>query len=75
MDRVKATTKAAMEAHADAYRHQHYTFPTLTIRQAQILLTLIGEGIAMSPHFTVGGKYVSSDEWIELIKTLVDVRT
>lgn len=65
-------SKEAQDALLDAFRHSHYTFPTLTIRQAHILLTCIGHG--MDANVYVDGKYVTGDEWIELIKTLINVR-
>lgn len=70
---IKLARQEAREALDDAFRHQHYTFPTLSIRQAHILLVLIGEG--MHTPVMVDDKPVTGDEWIELIKTLVDVRS
>lgn len=69
----KHQTKAAREALDAAFKHTHYTFPTLTIRQARILLECIGVG--MSEMRYVDGKYVSSDEWIDLIKSIINVRS
>lgn len=67
-------SKAAQEklAQTQASKFSHYTFPTLTLRQAQILLDCIKLGIdaGVSP----GDEYVTGDEWLKLIATLVNIK-
>lgn len=64
--------KGAEDALQDAFKHAHYTFPTLTMRQAHILLQCIEMG--MMAQVDADGIRVTSDEWINLIKTIIDVR-
>lgn len=64
-------SKAAQEklAKAAAERHAHYTYPTLSVRQAAILLECMKLGLEFG--VTVDGMHVTGDEWIELTKTLI----
>lgn len=64
-----AEAKAKLEA---AVRHQHYTFPTLKLRQAHILLECIKLGL--DAGIVVDDQHVSGEEWMDLIRTLIDVR-
>jgi hypothetical protein len=68
----KPVSEEAQRALDEALKHSHYTFPTLSIRQAHVLLECIRLG--MADVLIVQGEYVSTDEWIELIKTLINVR-
>lgn len=71
LSNLPASKKAKAELE-NAVRHAHYTFPTLTIRQAHILLECMKLGL--DKGVTADGKIVSGDEWIELTKTLINVR-
>ena len=64
-------SKAAQEKLAQAMKHAHYTFPTLTIRQAHILLECMKLGMDMG--ITVDEQWVTGEEWIELTKTLINL--
>lgn len=65
-------SKTAQAKLDDATRHQHYTFPTLTLRQTHILLECMKLGLDQG--LTVDGKHVSGNEWIELTKTLINIK-
>jgi hypothetical protein len=65
-------SKAAQEKLAQAMKHSHYTFPTLTIRQAHILLECMKLGLDVG--ITVDGKWVTGEEWINLTTTLINVQ-
>lgn len=65
-------SKAAKDRLAKATKHSHYTFPTLTIRQARILLECMKLGL--DEGLVVDGEWVSGEEWMILIETLINLK-
>lgn len=61
-------TKAKMEQ-AQQNVNRMYVYPTLSMRQASILIECMKRGL--EEGLIVEGEYVSADEWIELTKTLL----
>jgi hypothetical protein len=65
-------SKTAQDKLAKAMKHSHYTFPTLTIRQAHILLECMKLGL--DEGLIVDGEWVSGEEWMTLIETLINLK-
>lgn len=69
--KVSIPSKAvqAKLAEAEANKHKTKAFPTLTMRQTFILVECMKLGLAEGVY--VDGKFVSADEWLELMKELL----
>lgn len=64
---TKATQAKMDEARRNAFRM--YVMPTLTMRQASIIIECMKMGLATGME--VEGQYVTADEWLELTKVLL----
>ena len=65
-------SKAAQDRMVAAMKHSHYTFPTLTIRQAHILLECMKLGL--DSGVVVDGEWVTGEEWMTLIEALINLK-